>query len=81
MFVDKQKLNKIDESHFVVENTAHRLCKLSIHEFVLNAYFRIETKINFMRLLSHHVFLQSFMTIYQRNYELQIMNFEKCQLK
>ena len=81
MFVDEQKMNENDESHLIIDDLEHRLCKLSLHDFVLNSYFRIESKINFMRLSSQHDFLQSFMTIYRRNYELQMMNFEKRQLR
>ena len=81
MFVDKQKMNENDELHLIVDDSEHRLCKLSFHDFVLNSYFRIESRINLMRLSSQHDFLQSFMTIYRRDYELQMMNFEKRQLK
>ena len=70
-------MNENDELYLIIDNFEHRLCKLSLYNFVLNLYFRIKLKINFMRLSPQHNFLQLFITIYRRNYELQIMNFEK----
>ena len=81
MFINKQKINNNDETHFVVNDSKHRLTKLLLQNFVLNSYFRIETNINLIRLLLQHDFLQLFITIYKRNYELQMLNFNKRRLK
>ena len=81
MSINEQKINDSDETHFVVDDSKHRLIKLSLQNFVLNLYFRIEANINLMRLSSQHDFLQSFMTIYKRNYELQMLNFDERRLK
>ena len=77
MFVNEQKINKNNELYLIIDNFKHYLYKLLFYNFVLNLYFRIKSKINFMCLLSQHSFLQLFITIYRRNYELQIMNFKK----
>ena len=76
----KHDLKKDVESNIIIDNN-HKFAQLSLCDFRLNSYFRINSNVKLMRLSSRHLFIRQLMNAYELDYDIRIVNLKINKLK
>ena len=76
----KHDLKKDAESNMITDNN-HRFAQLSLCDFRLNSYFRIDSNVKLMRFSSRHSFIRQLMSAYELDYDIRIVNLRINKLK